>query len=91
MTCALMDRIGTFPKSLVLGAMCQIQSRFQRDSPRSTRASPLQARAFQAYTTERLTRPYSGGPVRLRRIPSQQATIAGLPHNSNIPLKGVFN
>jgi len=26
MACALMERIGTLPKSLVLGATCQIQS-----------------------------------------------------------------
>jgi hypothetical protein len=40
----------------------------------------LPAFAFSRYTTERLTRPYSGGLSRLRRAPSRQATIARLPH-----------
>ena len=35
--------------------------------------------AFSHYATERLTIPYSGGPARLRRVPSQQATIAMSP------------
>jgi hypothetical protein len=48
-------------------------------SPRHTRLSSFPACAFSHYATERLTNPYSGGPVRLRRIPSQQATIARLP------------
>ena len=48
-------------------------------SPRHTRLSSFPACAFSHYTTERLTNPYSGGPIRIRRIPSQQATIARLP------------
>ena len=48
-------------------------------SPRHTRLSSFPACAFSHYATERLTNPYSGGPGRLRRIPSQQATIARSP------------
>ena len=35
-------------------------------SPRRTRLSSFPAFAFGHYTTERLTKPYSGGPVRIR-------------------------
>ncbi len=69
----------------IIGSRGYVSDSGLHPSPRSTRSSPLQARAFQAYTTERLTKPYSGGPIRLRRIPSQQATIARLPHHSIIP------
>ena len=53
-------------------------------SPRHTRLSSFQAYAFSHYATERMTNPYSGGPVRYMRIPSQQATIARLPINSTL-------
>ena len=46
----------------------------------------LPAFAFGRYTTERLTRPYSGGLARLRRVPSRQATIARLPHAAGAEL-----
>ncbi len=35
--------------------------------------------AFGHYATERMTNPYSGGPVCYMQISSQQATIARLP------------
>ena len=59
-------------------------------SPRRTRASPSKAFTFGRRSTERLTRPYSGGLLPPRGIPSQRATIARLPHNTSIPiLRGV--
>ena len=39
----------------------------------------LPASAFRNYTTERLTRPYSGGSMCFPHSPSRQATIARLP------------
>jgi hypothetical protein len=51
-------------------------------SPRHTRLSSFPAFAFSHYATERLTNPYSGGPVRHRRTPSQQATIARSPQTA---------
>ena len=48
-------------------------------SPRCPRASPCSVSALGFHTTERLTRPYSGGLPRLKRVPSQQAIIARLP------------
>ena len=40
---------------------------------------PFRLTPSSHFTTERMTNPYSGGPVRYMQIPSQQATIARLP------------
>ncbi len=45
----------------------------------------LQACAFSRYTTEWLTRPYSGGLIHIRRTPSRRVTIARLPLVSWVP------
>ena len=77
MACARHEGLGPFPPSGFLGAVCQIQGNTLHLA--GLVALPFRLPPFSRATTERLTRPYSGGPVRLRRIPSQQATIARLP------------
>ncbi len=48
-------------------------------------ALPFRLSPSSHSTPERLPRPYSGRPVRLRRIPFQQATNARLPMPDPIP------
>ena len=69
----------------ILGSRGYVSDSGLHPSPRHTRLTAPSASALGRYTTERLTNPYSGGPVRLRRFPSQQATIARLPHHSSTP------
>ena len=52
-------------------------------SPRRTRVSSLPACAFSRYSTERLTRPYSGGLVRFSAFPLNRQPLPGYP---SIPL-----
>jgi len=64
------------PKIVVLGATFQIQG-YTLHLEALTFLPP--ALAFRFNISERLTKPYSGGPLLLRRVPSQQVTIARLP------------
>jgi len=50
----------------ILGSRGYVSDSGLHPSPRRTRLSSFPAFAFSHYTTERLTRPYSGGPVRIR-------------------------
>ena len=75
MACARMEGIGTFPIFKVFGAMGQIQG--IHPSPRLLLFVLPLAFAFSRYTTERLTRPYSGGPTRLRGFPLDRQPLPG--------------
>ena len=77
MACAYFERIGTFP--IFHSSRGYVSDSGLHPSPRPTRLSSFPAFAFSHYTTERMTSPYSGGLVRYRQTPSQQATIARLP------------
>jgi hypothetical protein len=48
-------------------------------SPRCPRASPCSICALGFHTTERLTRPYSGGLLRLSRTPLDRQPLPGCP------------
>ena len=63
--------------NVVLGATCQIQG--SSPSPRHTHDLLYDITSFRRYTSERLTRPYSG-ELPARAVLSQQATIARLPN-----------
>jgi len=72
----------------IVGSRGYVSDSGLHPSPRRTRTSPFTAFASRRYSTKRLTKPYSGGLIPISGIPSQQATIARLPHHSNIPCAG---
>ena len=74
MACASFEGIGTFP--IFICSRGYVSDSGLHPSPRPTRLFSFPAFAFSHYATERLTTPYSGGPVCSLQIPSQQATIA---------------
>ena len=79
MACARPDRIGSFPRWNLLGALFRIQG--VHPSPRATRLSSRPACAFRSLSTsERLTRPYSG-ELPACAVLSQLANIARLPRS----------
>jgi hypothetical protein len=74
--CTRHDGLGSLPKFTFLGAMCQIQS----DTLHLVSHAYLPVRLAPSghYTSERLTKPYSG-ELPACAVPSQLANIARLP------------
>jgi hypothetical protein len=63
----------------ILGSRGYVSDSGLHPSPRRTRLTMPQAHTCGRYATERLTRPYSGGLVRLTRFPLNRQPLPGCP------------
>ena len=83
MACARPDRIGSHPKSKLLGATYRIQGNTLHLVSLMSLTVRLAPSGHD--TSERLTTPYSGG-LPACAVPSQRATIARSPRSFPVPL-----